>query len=94
MLAHLKEVKKELDNTVALIGEGGLSLSIMGPGAELDKLRDVFGPIGTKFYVLDNKALIFSKTAELMTDSHVTIVPFFTGPEGKMDEFKACFADF
>ena len=29
-----------------------------------------------------------------MPDSHVTIVPYFTVPEGKMDEFKAGFADF
>ena len=28
------------------------------------------------------------------SDSHVTIVPYFTVPEGKMDAFKAGFADF
>ena len=49
MLAHLQEVKTELDKAVALVGEGGLSLSVMGPAKELDKLREALEPLGTKF---------------------------------------------
>merc|ERR1711971_1503275 len=33
-------------------------------------------------------------TTMASSDSHVTIVPYFTVPEGKMDAFKAGFADF
>jgi len=38
--------------------------------------------------------MFFSKTSELVPDTHVTIVPYFTVPEGKMEDFKAGFADF
>ena len=53
VLAHLGEVKAELDIAVGLVGEGGLSLSVMGPAAELEKLKEPMGPLGTKFFALD-----------------------------------------
>merc|ERR1719197_1336016 len=54
------------------------------------------GPLGTTFFALDEGAIFLgeSKASELAQDSHVTIVPYFTVPEGKMDAFKAGFADF
>ena len=40
-------------------------------------------------------AALGSTTARsLSTDSHVTIVPYFTVPEGKMDDFAAGFPAF
>jgi len=68
----------------------------MGPAAELEKLKRPMGPLGTKFFALDEGAIFLgeSKASELAQDSHVTIVPYFTVPEGKMDAFKAGFADF
>ena len=57
MLAHLGEVKAELDIAVGLVGEGGLDLSVMGPAAELEKLKEALGPLGTKFYALDAGAI-------------------------------------
>ena len=53
VLAHLGEVKAELDNVVALVGAGGLNLAVMGPVAELEKLKEPMGPLGTKFFALD-----------------------------------------
>ena len=53
VLAHLGEVKAELDTVVALVGDGGLNLAVMGPVAELEKLKEAMGPLGTKFFALD-----------------------------------------
>ena len=33
------QVKEELDKAVKLVGEDGLSLAVMGPAAEPEKLR-------------------------------------------------------
>merc|ERR1719183_2502928 len=49
VLAHLADVKAPLDAAVALVGEGGLDLSVMGPAAELEKLKAALTPLGTKF---------------------------------------------
>merc|ERR1711887_316429 len=57
VLAHLGEVKAELDIAVGLVGDGGLDLSVMGPAAELEKLKEALGPLGTKFYALDAGAI-------------------------------------
>merc|ERR1719169_273630 len=40
VLAHLGEVKAELDAAVGLVGEGGLNLAVMGPTGELEKLKE------------------------------------------------------
>ena len=49
-LAHVGDVGEALDKAVGLVGEGGLDLSLMGPAAELDKLRPAFEPLGAKFW--------------------------------------------
>merc|ERR1712093_867647 len=59
VLAHLGEVKEELDAAVAMVGEGGLNLAVMGPAAELEKLKEALGPLGTKFYALDEGSMTF-----------------------------------
>merc|ERR1712216_634890 len=94
VLAHLGEVKKELDEAVAMVGEGGLNLAVMGPSTELDKLREALGPLGTKFYALDGGSMNFCKAGAEAADTHVTIVPYFTVPEGKMEDFKKGFPSF
>ena len=42
MLAHLGEVKAELDKAVSIVGPGGLDLSVMGPAAELVRFPEKF----------------------------------------------------
>merc|ERR1712100_40731 len=54
---HTKEGKAELDKAVSIVGPGGLDLSVMGPAAELEKLKEALGPLGTKFYALDAGAI-------------------------------------
>jgi len=86
-------VKAELDVAVGMVGEGGLNLAVMGPAAELEKLKEAMGPLGTKFYALDEGAMANEPPRDC-ADSHVTIVPYFTVPEAKMEEFKKGFAEF
>lgn len=57
----LAQVKTELDVAVGLVGEGGLKLAVMGPAAELEKLKGPMGPLGTKFFELDSGMPSFRK---------------------------------
>ena len=59
VLAHLDEVKEELDAACGLVGPTGLSLSVMGPKAELDALRPALSPLGCKFFVMDAGCSLF-----------------------------------
>merc|ERR1739848_463157 len=54
--AHLGDVKAPLDKAVAMVGEGGLKLAVMGPATELEKLKESMGPLGTVFWELDSGA--------------------------------------
>merc|ERR1712224_378661 len=94
VLAHLGDVKAPLDKAVAMVGEGGLKLAVMGPPAELEKLKEPMGPLGTVFWETDEGSMWFGENDNPSSDTHVTIVPYFTVPDGKMDEFKAGFPDF
>merc|ERR1712183_885438 len=40
VLAHLGDVKEELDRAVAIVGPSGLKLAVMGPEAEHEKLME------------------------------------------------------
>jgi hypothetical protein len=87
------DVKEPLDKAVAMVGEGGLDLAVMGPAEELAKLKEAFDPLGTKYWEVDRGSTWF-KGCEEGSDTHVTIVPYFTVPEEKMDEFKKGFGAF
>jgi hypothetical protein len=93
VLAHLGDVKATLDKAVAFVGEGGLNLAVMGPPKELEKLKEPLGPLGTKFYETDRGCMWFGGIEE-GPDTHVTIVPYFTVPDGKMAAFKKGFGQF
>jgi hypothetical protein len=93
VLAHLGDVKAVLDKAVAIVGEGGLDLSVMGPPKELEKLKEALTPLGCKFYITDRGGMWFGGMEE-GPDNHVTIVPYFTVPDGKMAEFKKGFGSF
>ena len=47
------QVKTELEAAMAMVGEGGLNLAVMGPATELEKLKGPMGALGTKFFALD-----------------------------------------
>jgi len=92
VLAHLGDVKALLDAALAIVGEGGLELSVMGPVAELNKLREALGPLGTKFWATDSGSVFFGRGVG--ADTHVTIAPYFTVPPDNMEAFKAGFSAF
>lgn len=92
VLAHLSDVKEPLDKAVALAGEGGLQLSVMGPASELEKLKEAMGPLGTKFWETDEGGMWGGLPSG--PDTHITIVPYFTVPPEKLSEFKATFPTF
>merc|ERR1711966_447735 len=54
VLAHLDDVKAPLEAALSIVGEGGLDLAVMGPPTELEKLKGLLGPLGTKFWELDS----------------------------------------
>lgn len=91
-LAHLSDVEAPLAAALAIVGSG-VKLSIMGPKAELDKLREPMAHLGPCFWELDSGSMWFG-SSDFEADTHVTIVPYFTVPEGKMSEFQAGFQSF
>jgi len=93
VLAHLGETKAYLDKLVAIVGEGGIEIHVTGPPRELEKLKEPMAPLGTKFYDTDRGCMWFGGMDE-GPDTHVTIVPYFTVPDGKMAEFKKGFGSF
>jgi hypothetical protein len=52
-LAHAADVGEPLGLALELVGEDGLDLSVMGPARELAKLREVFEPLGARFWATD-----------------------------------------
>merc|ERR1711862_175123 len=52
------------------------------------------GRLTVKYLELDSGALMLNPLPSGCQDLHVTILPEFTVPEGKMDEFKAGFEKF
>merc|ERR1711879_758840 len=64
----------------------------MGPASELEKLKEPLGPLGTKFWELDSGSLWNGCASG--PDTHVSIMPYFTVPDGKVDQFKSAFEKF
>jgi hypothetical protein len=81
------------------VGEGGLDLSVMGPAEELDKLREAFGPLGARFWETDGGSMWWGASqvadrSQATPDSHITICPTFTVPDGKLSAFTDAFPAF
>lgn len=38
-----------------MVGDGGLALTLMGPAAEMDKMRPACDPLGAKYYSIDGQ---------------------------------------
>ena len=49
-LQHAADVDAPLGAALDIVGEGGLDLGVMGPAAELEKLREAFEPLGARFW--------------------------------------------
>lgn len=51
-LQHLADVDAPLNAALEILGgaDGSLELSVMGPAAELDQMREAMTPLGAKFW--------------------------------------------
>jgi quinol monooxygenase YgiN len=54
---HGEDIKGMLDEPLKVVGEGGMKLNVVGPKAEIDKLRERLEPRGAVFWELDDGAL-------------------------------------
>ena len=51
---HLADVKEPLAAALAIAGPAGLELNVVGPAAELEKLKMPLTPLGCKFWETDS----------------------------------------
>jgi len=91
-LAHLGDVKAQLDAAVAMSAK--VDLHLMGPGKELKKCKEAFEPLGTTFWATDKGGMWFGGRQKRGQDTHVTLCPTFTVPDDKLKEFKKGFEGF
>ena len=75
----------------------GVNIIVSGPKEELDKIRPkMTAKIQAEitFAELDGDNMLLGSLPQSTPDTHVTILPEFTVPQGKMEEFKAGFKKF
>jgi len=95
MLAHTADVKDDLEALIKKIGKERVKILCSGPASELEKVKPKMdGRLPIKFIELDSGALLLNPFPKGCQDTHVTILPEFIVPAGKMDEFKAGFPKF
>merc|ERR1719317_134010 len=75
--------------------QGSVKLLMSGPASELDKVKPhMDGRLTVKYVELDSGALHLNAFPKGCQDTHITILPEFVIPAGKVDEFKAGFSKF
>lgn len=95
-LAHREEVKAHMEKALAVAGEGGMKVTVVGPSAEVAKLKPVLEADGASFWDLDGRSKWYGKKggAPGQPDTHVSVEPRFTLAEGKLEEFRGGFPEF
>jgi len=95
LLAHTAEVKDDLEGMIKKIGKERVKIICSGPASELEKVKPhMDGRLPMKFVDLDSGSLLLNALPKGAADTHVTILPEFIVPAGRMDEFKAGFSKF
>ena len=95
MLAHTAEVKDDLEGMIKKIGKERVKIICSGPASEIEKIKPhMDGRLPMKFVDLDSGSLLLNALPKGAADTHVTILPEFIVPAGRMDEFKAGFSKF
>merc|ERR1719204_938742 len=80
-LAHVNEVKDELEGLIKQVGK--------------EKIKPhMDGRLTIKYAELDSGALLMNALPSGCSDSHITILPEFIVPEGKLQEFLNGFEKF
>ena len=77
-------------------GLDDVTILVSGPKQELDKIRPKITrlPYEITFAVLDGDNLLLGSLPESTLDTHVTTLPEFTVPQGRMTEFNAVLEKF
>jgi len=95
LLAHSAEIKDELEAMIKKIGKERVKILMSGPASELDKVKPhMDSRLTIKYVELDSGALQIAAFPKGAQDTHITILPEFVMPAGKLDEFKAGFPKF
>merc|ERR1712013_709727 len=95
LMAHMGEVKEDLEKMIKQIGKERVKILMSGPASELDKVKPhMDGRLTVKYVELDSGALHLNAFPKGCQDTHITILPEFVIPAGKVDEFKAGFSKF
>jgi len=95
MLTHSKEVHDELETMVKKLGKERVRILCSGPQDQLDIIKAKMDDrLTVKFVTLDAGALAIAAMPSGCQDSHITILPEFTVPAGRMAEFQGGFPKF
>jgi len=95
--SHMADVKDELEGMIKKLGKDKVKILVSGPPAELEKIKphmDSRLADQVKIVPLDSGALLLNSFPKGTKDTHVTILPEFAVPAGRMEEFKAGFPKF
>mmetsp|Transcript_149570 Transcript_149570/g.363291 ORF Transcript_149570/g.363291 Transcript_149570/m.363291 type:complete len:415 (+) Transcript_149570:62-1306(+) len=95
-LAHREEAKAHMEKEMAVVGEGGLKVMVVGPPTEVAKLKPELGTEGVTCFDLDGRSKWYGKKggAPGQPDTHVSVIHSFTLAEGKLEAFRGGFPEF
>jgi len=95
MLAHSKEIRADLEAMVKKLGRERVRILCSAPQDQLDIIKaNMDGRLTVKYVTMDPEALSVAPFPQGCPDTHITILPEFLVPEGKVEEFKQGFAKF
>merc|ERR1712110_1352634 len=93
--AHVMEVKDDLEAIIKQVGRDRVKIICCGPAGELEKIKPhMDGRLPIKYADLDAGSLLINPFPRSGPDTHVTILPEFTVPAGRMADFQAGFEKF
>jgi len=93
--AHVMEVKDDLEAIIKQVGRERVKIICCGPAGELEKIKPhMDGRLPIKYADLDAGSLLINPFPSSSPDTHVTILPEFTVPAGRMADFQAGFEKF
>merc|ERR1712042_336063 len=83
------------EGMIKRLGKERVKIIMSGPPAELEKVKPhMDSRLTVKYVELDSGALQLNAFPKGCQDTHITILPEFVIPAGKLDGFKAGFSKF
>jgi len=94
-LEHVQEVGDTLGDLIGKVGKENVKILCCGPKLELEKIKpNMDSGLAISYLELESEALMLNPLPSGCPDTHVTIIPEFTIPDGRMEEFKTDFQKF